>query len=105
MDMDMGYEFQVRRPAEHIAIAIRVDTAAGAIMHASLAGVRLELTDRALFRMILTIPAITLKTTAAIHWEALRLWLKGLRPRGRPTPPESIVTAVSAGTCPGHARP
>jgi uncharacterized protein len=100
MDMDMRYEFQVRRPAERLAIAIRVNAAAGAIMHASLAGLRLELTDRVLFRMIMTIPAITLKTTAAIYWEALRLWLKGLPPRGRPTPPKSIVTVVSAGTCP-----
>jgi uncharacterized protein len=53
----------------------------------------------------LTIPAITLKVMAAIHWEALRLWLKGLRLRCRPRPPGAITTVVAAGSCPRHAPP
>jgi uncharacterized protein len=83
MDMDMSYEFHVMGPAKRVGIAIRVSTTEGAVMHASLAGLRRELTDRALLRMFMTIPAITLKVSAAIHWEALRLWLKGLRLRQR----------------------
>lgn len=96
MDMDLRYDFEVDGPSDRIAIAIRVSTAEGAVMHASLAGVRRELTDHALLGVFLTNPAITLKVVAAIHWEALRLWLKGLRLRHRPVPPASIVTVVSA---------
>ena len=88
MDMDMRYDFNVMAPAERIGIAIRVSAADEAVMHASLTGVRRDLTDRALLRMFLTIPAIPLKVSAAIYWEALRLWLKGLRLRGRPAAPE-----------------
>ena len=38
----------------------------------------------------MTMPAITLKVIAAIHWEALRLWLKGLRILPRPPAPGMI---------------
>jgi DUF1365 family protein len=98
MDMDMRYEFHVTDPAERIGIAIGVSAAGRAVMHASLAGLRSELTDRALLRMFLTIPAITLKVSAAIHWEAGRLWLKGLRLRRRPTRPDSMVTIAHPGS-------
>jgi uncharacterized protein len=104
MDMDMRYEFGVVAPAERIGIEIRVSAADGAVMRASLAGVRRDLTDRALLRMFLTVPAITLKVSAAIYWEALRLRLKGLRLRGRPVPPKSVVTFASV-SCPEQAQP
>jgi DUF1365 family protein len=36
------------------------------------------LTTGALLRAFIALPLVTLNVTAAIHWEALRLW----RPRG-----------------------
>jgi len=45
------------------------------------------LSDSALLLIFLKIPLITAKVTLAIHWEALRLWLKGIRLRARPAPP------------------
>jgi len=41
------------------------------------------------------VPAVTLKVIAAIHWEALRLWLKGLRLRPRPQKLDRMITIVS----------
>jgi uncharacterized protein len=32
-----------------------------------------------LLRSFLALPFVTVKIIAAIHWEALRLWLKGVR--------------------------
>jgi DUF1365 family protein len=32
-----------------------------------------------LVRVFLAMPLVTMKIMAAIHWEALRLWLKGAR--------------------------
>ncbi|HSF94753.1 MAG TPA: DUF1365 family protein, partial [Thermohalobaculum sp.] len=32
------------------------------------------------------------KTTALIHWQALKLFLKGVRYRRRPEPPQEQVT-------------
>jgi uncharacterized protein len=98
MDMDLRYEFEVRGPSDRIAITIRVSRAGRAVLRASLAGVHRELTDRTLFRLFLSIPAITLKVTAAIHWEALRLLLKGQRLRSRPVPRAPAFTIVPAGS-------
>ena len=41
-------------------------------------GRRRALTTPALLRAFIALPLVTLKITAAIHWEALRLWLKGV---------------------------
>jgi len=38
----------------------------------------------ALLRSFFALPLVTLKIVAAIHWEALRLWLKGARLVPRP---------------------
>jgi DUF1365 family protein len=42
-------------------------------------GRRRALTTAALLRSFFALPLVTLKIVAAIHWEALRLWLKGAR--------------------------
>jgi uncharacterized protein len=38
---------------------------------------------------------MTVKVMAAIHFEALKLWLKGLRLVKRPPPPAAPVTYVA----------
>ncbi len=86
MDMDLSYAFRVAAPDDRVAVMIRVGTAEGTLMHAGLQGRRRDLTDGALLRVLAAIPAVTLKVTAAIHWEAARLWLKGMRLRPRPLP-------------------
>jgi DUF1365 family protein len=97
IDMELRYEFRVTGPGEHIAIGIRGADSAGPVITAALVGARRPLTDRALLGLFLTMPALTLKVILAIHWEALRLWLKGLRLRARPAPPDLAVTVAPAG--------
>jgi DUF1365 family protein len=46
--------------------------------------------------VFLKIPAITIKVIAAIHWEAFRLWTKGIGLRQRPLPPARSATIVTA---------
>ncbi len=96
MDMEMSYTFRVHPPGEHVAIAIRGSAGDGPVIHACLTGKRQDLSDRALLRAFIAVPFVTLKVIAAIHWEALRLWLKGVRLRRRPAPPERPVTIVPA---------
>jgi hypothetical protein len=94
LDMNMRYDFRVAGPDERIAIGIRVSTPEAQVLNAVLTGMRCGLSDRNLMRVFLAIPAITLKVIAAIHWEALRLWLKGLRLR--PRPPANAAPMVGA---------
>jgi DUF1365 family protein len=96
MDMNMRYDFRVTGPGQRIGVGIRNSASAIPVMNAVLTGARKDLTDRNLMNVFLAIPAVTLKVTAAIHWEALRLWLKGLRLSRRPVPPKRMSTNVTA---------
>jgi len=84
LPMGMRYAFRVGPPGERLTLAIRASGTQGVVLRAALTGERRELTDAALMRAGLAVPAIGLKTMAAIHWEAARLWLKGVRFLGRP---------------------
>ncbi len=84
MEMALKYEFRVTVPKERVSVGIRARSSHGAVLNAVLVGERRALTDAAILRLCLTMPAITIKVIAAIHWEALRLWLKGLRYRRKP---------------------
>jgi DUF1365 family protein len=92
MDMDMAYDFAIRPPGEKVQIVVNGRDGEGPLISASFAGRRRPLTDGALLRIFFTIPFVTLKTVAGIHWEALKLWLKGMRIRRAPAPPEVKVT-------------
>jgi hypothetical protein len=76
---DCRYQFRIRPPAEDVAIAIHQEEAGRPILNASFAGTRRPLTDRALLAMLLRYPLMTVKVVAAIHFEAIRLMLKGIR--------------------------
>jgi DUF1365 family protein len=84
LDMDMEYAFMVTEPGDRLTVAIRVSQRGANVLFASLAAHRHALTDLELLKHFFLMPAMTLKTFLAIHWEALRLWLKGIRLRSRP---------------------
>jgi hypothetical protein len=94
MDMDLSYQFRILRPAERVLVAVDVHDADGLVLAASFAGERRELTDANLLRAWLGHPWMTLGSLAAIHWEALIIWLKGEKIRVRPRRPEHAVTVV-----------
>lgn len=83
------YRFLWRRPDERFLMCIRELEDGVAMVDAALWGRRIELTDGALLRMALASPWLTLKVTAAIHWQALKLYLKGLRVFSQPPPSEA----------------
>jgi DUF1365 family protein len=92
--MEMSYDFSIRVPAQQVAVAIRAQRSGLPVMPACLTAAREALTDGALLRAFLKIPLLTLKVTAAIHWEALRLWLKGVRLVRRPVPPSRAISTA-----------
>jgi DUF1365 family protein len=83
LPMGLRYEFRVAPPGEHLVLAIRASGRDGVALRAALTAERRELTDGALLRAGLAVPAIGVKTMAAIHWEGARLWLKGVTYLGR----------------------
>lgn len=87
-----GYRFRVSIPGDRLGLRIDADGADGPQMVATLAGRRRPLDDRHLLSAFLAVPFVTLKVIAAIHWQALRLWIKGARYHRRPRPPVEPVS-------------
>jgi hypothetical protein len=79
LSRDCRYNFRIRPPGDDVAIAIHEEEAGAPILNASFAGTRRALTDGALAKMLLRYPLMTLKVMLAIHFEAVRLMLKGVR--------------------------
>lgn len=79
---DCRYHFRIAPPGDHVAIAIKEEEAGKPILTASFAGRRRALSDGALLAMLLRYPLMTLKVVAAIHFEAVRLMLKGVKRHG-----------------------
>jgi DUF1365 family protein len=71
------YRFTAPPPADRIEIGIDLLRAGTAAVAARLSLVTRPFTDAAIARALVRFPFVTAKVTAAIHWEALRLWWKG----------------------------
>lgn len=95
MDMDLSYAFRVRPPGNQVQVLVDVDDAEGRVLATGFAAERRDLTDRELLKAWLTHPWMTLGVVAAIHWEALFIWLKGEKIRQRPVKPQWPVTVVT----------
>jgi DUF1365 family protein len=96
MDLKMYYDFKLTVPGGSVVASIAGSDIAGRrIIFASFGGRRRELSDRMILSALVAYPFLTLGVVAAIHWEALKLFAKGLRLRARPAPPVSAVTVVS----------
>jgi DUF1365 family protein len=79
IEMDARYAVHVRDEPSGLRIAINERQDGAPLLSTSLVLRRLRLTDRSLLRLLLRHPLVSHKTIAAIHWHALRLWLKGAR--------------------------
>lgn len=86
--MHAEYAFQLDAPGERVGVHIREFAEHGLMLVATLAGRARELNDRNLLRAVAGLPLMTLKVMAAIHWQALRIWLRGAPYHPRPAPPE-----------------
>jgi uncharacterized protein len=73
------YRFRIRSPDDRLSLAIHYRSEKGGELLATQSGRRGPFTNVALIKAIATHPLMTLKVIAAIHWQALRLFLKGAR--------------------------
>ena len=89
-----GYQFRLSAPAEHLKLVITKQVNGKPDFTASLSATQREATDSALISLFFAMPLMTLGVVAAIHWEALRLWIKGAPFGARPPGP---ATGVSVG--------
>jgi DUF1365 family protein len=97
MDMAMTYHFRITPPGERAGIAIEVRDPTGAVLNAAFAGKRRALTDGNLLRAFVRHPLLALQVLGGIHWEALKLWRKGMSLRPLPPLPLEAVSIIRPG--------
>ncbi|MDE2333991.1 MAG: DUF1365 family protein [Rhodospirillales bacterium] len=97
MDMGLRYRFRLVPPGERLAVAIEASDAAGPVLKAAMALRRQPLTDAALLAGFVRHPLLAAQVLGAIHWEAAKLWRKGLRIQARPAPPAEPISIVARG--------
>ncbi|MBI1775540.1 MAG: DUF1365 domain-containing protein [Proteobacteria bacterium] len=90
--MGASYRFRVMAPEDRYALVIREQVQDRPILVATHTARRQALTDRALLATFFAYPLMTVKVIGGIHWQALRLWIKGARLEPRPAPPEAMVS-------------
>jgi DUF1365 family protein len=86
MGMGLEYDWRFTRPGPSLAAHMMSLEAGRPIFDATLTLRRREITGSALTRVLLEFPAMTARVIAAIHWQALRLWLKRVPFRPHPRP-------------------
>ena len=79
IEMDCNYFFRILYPGEKLSVVIDQYDQEGKILFASQDGERCNLTSKNLMKSYLKHPLMTFKIISAIHFEAFKLWIKGIR--------------------------
>ena len=98
MKMNLRYKFRIGPPQDTVRLRIMEDDAEGPILSATFFGEKSELNTRALIHLLWKLPFQNLKIVGGIHWEALKLWIKGMRLNSRPAAPPAV-------SIDGHLKP
>ncbi len=94
--MDARYRLRLARPDQNLSVLIRESDPDGEFLVATLTGTRRSLSDAELLRAFFSVPVLGVKVIAAIHWQAIRLMLRGVRFHRRPPPPDAEVSLPTA---------
>jgi DUF1365 family protein len=88
------YGFHVSPPNENVVIGVTFRDQQGPVLKTHFRGDRLALTDGVLAGMVARHPLMTVKITTCIHFEAARLWLKGVPVVPRHASPAYSVAVI-----------
>ena len=79
IEMDCNYFFKILKPGEKISVIINQYQENDKILYASQDGKRVDFSSKELFKSYLKHPLMTFKIISAIHFEAFKLWTKGIK--------------------------
>ena len=77
--MDCIYFFRLLKPGNRVSVIIDLQDQEGKILFASQDGEKSELNNKNLIRSYIKHPLMSFKIIVAIHFEAFKLWSKGIK--------------------------
>ena len=79
IQMKTFYNFRLLNPGKILNIFIKQSDSEGTLLTACQVGKKIEMSSRNLLFQFLKHPLMSFKVILAIHFEALRLWIKGVK--------------------------
>ncbi len=79
IEMNCKYFFRLLKPGEKISVIIDQYQADEKILYASQDGKRVDFNSKELIKSYIKHPLMTFKIISAIHFEAFKLWIKGIK--------------------------
>ena len=79
IEMECYYKFRANKPSDKISIIIDQSDDEGKLLFASQDGVAKDFNNKNLIISYILHPLMTFKVIVAIHFEAFKLWLKGIK--------------------------
>ncbi len=79
IEMDCNYFFRILKPEDKMSVIIDQYQANEKILYASQDGKRADFNSKELLKSYLKHPLMTFKIISAIHFEAFKLWTKGIK--------------------------
>lgn len=93
--MDVAYDWRFSEPAAQLAIHMENLREGRPFFDATMVLRRQEMSGPGLARVLLQYPLMTATVIGAIHWQALRLWMKGVPFHSHPKKQEASPGATS----------
>jgi DUF1365 family protein len=91
-DMQGGYRFALTPPREKLTVSIQYGAAGQPRMTATMILRQRPFTDASVLRLLAEMPLAPMKVMTAIHWQALKLFLRGAKFHNVPAQSHEAVT-------------
>ncbi|MEL6858374.1 MAG: DUF1365 domain-containing protein [Pseudomonadota bacterium] len=98
-DVSGAYEFKLTVNEDRLSLVVATKKAGQQTHVATISAVAHPATTAALVALALRKPLSTLGVTAAIHWQALKLWLKGAKYHSKPKQSSVRITVATEKHC------
>jgi len=79
IEMNCLYYFKILKPTDKLSVVINQNDDSGKLLFASQDGLKNELNNKNLMISYISNPLMSFKIIGAIHFEALKLWIKGIK--------------------------
>ena len=79
IEMNCSYYFKTLKPENKLLVVINQNDDTGKLLYASQKGLKKEINSKNLIFSYISHPLMSFKIIGAIHFEAFKLWLKGIK--------------------------